>query len=70
MSHYHVNVYSGDGTKATAVEHVYRRRADAEDSLADTRTRARRADTPFTPEDLEKESVRECDDAACIGEDG
>jgi hypothetical protein len=69
-AHYHVNVYSGDGTTATAAEYVYRRREDAEDALADARTRAERNDTPFTPEDLQNESARECNDGACIGKDG
>jgi hypothetical protein len=69
-THYHVNTFSGDGTQVTVSEYVYRRKEDADAALADARMRAGRADTPFSPEDLDDERVRGCSDSACIGEDG
>jgi hypothetical protein len=70
MTHYHVNAYGGDAKPVASMDHVYRRRSDADDALADAHVRAKRMDTPFSPEDLDGEEVRECDNPACIGEDG
>lgn len=70
MKHYHVNVFSGDGTGVAFIEYVYRRRSDAEAALEDARHRAKRPDTPFTPEDALSEGVRECEEPGCVGEDG
>lgn len=70
MTHYHVNAFAGDGTGVAYAEYVYRRKSDAEDALADARIRAERSDTPFAPEDVDKEEVRECNDPVCIEGEG
>lgn len=64
--HYHVNVFSGDGTGVADVDYVYRYKSDAEDALANARMRSGRADARFSPEDVEREEVRECDLRICI----
>lgn len=70
MAHYHVNAFSDDGTGVAYADYVYRHREDAEDSLADSKMRSFRQETPFSPEDVEKEQVRECNDSSCIGDEG
>lgn len=70
MKHYHVNAFAGDGTGVAYAEYVYRRREDAEDALANARERAERPDTPFSPEDVDREEVRECDNPVCIEGEG